>query len=73
VVTLEGECFSWGTNLFGRLGFNNMIKNQKLPTQVTSLTKIKSISMGKYHCIAISENYEAYSWGHGLHGQLGLN
>ncbi len=29
--------------------------------------------MGKYHCIAISENFEAYSWGHGLHGQLGLN
>jgi alpha-tubulin suppressor-like RCC1 family protein len=29
--------------------------------------------MGKYHCIAIIKNKNIYTWGHGLHGQLGLN
>jgi alpha-tubulin suppressor-like RCC1 family protein len=73
IVTLEGNCYSWGSNLFGRLGFANSIKNQRFPVQVKSLSKIKSVAMGKHHCIAITTNYEAYSWGHGMHGQLGLD
>lgn len=54
IVTKQGDCYSWGSNLFGRLGFANTIKNQKFPAQVKSLNKVKSISMGKYHCIAIT-------------------
>ena len=54
ILTLKGDCYSWGTNLFGRLGFPNTIKNQKIPTQIKILTKIQTRAMGKYHCIAIT-------------------
>jgi alpha-tubulin suppressor-like RCC1 family protein len=54
VVTGKGECYAWGCNLFGRLGFTNAIKNQKLPLQIKALPKIRSIAMGKHHCIGIT-------------------
>lgn len=57
LVTLNGDCFSWGNNLFGRLGFGvrNSTKNQKIPCRIKELNKISSVSMGKYHCIAVNE------------------
>jgi alpha-tubulin suppressor-like RCC1 family protein len=54
ILTLNGDCYSWGTNVFGRLGFPKTISSQKIPTKIKSLTKIKSVSMGIHHCIAIT-------------------
>tara|TARA_B110001450_G_C17219834_1_gene318952 strand:+ start:26 stop:175 length:150 start_codon:yes stop_codon:yes gene_type:complete len=33
--------------------------------------KIKSISSGLYHCNALTEDGELYTWGRGLYGVLG--
>ena len=33
--------------------------------------KILQISSGTNHCLALSENNEVYSWGHGQGGKLG--
>jgi alpha-tubulin suppressor-like RCC1 family protein len=33
--------------------------------------KIKSISAGLYHCNALTESGDLYTWGRGLYGVLG--
>ena len=40
-MTLNGDCYSWGTNVFGRLGFPKTISSQKIPTKIKTLSKIK--------------------------------
>ena len=54
------------------MGFPNQIKIQKIPTLIPMPKKILSVAIGMYHVIAVTENEEAYSWGHGMHGQLGI-
>ena len=34
--------------------------------------KVKRIHSGDYHCMALTENDEIYSWGEGIYGQLGI-
>jgi alpha-tubulin suppressor-like RCC1 family protein len=33
-VTKAGKCYTWGCNIFSRLGIGNNIKNQKYPIEV---------------------------------------
>lgn len=35
-------------------------------------SKVKEISLGREHCVALSENGTAYAWGSNSHGQLGF-
>ena len=72
VLDESGNCYSWGSNIFGRMGFPNQIKVQKIPTIIPLEKKILSVAIGMYHVIAVTESEEAYSWGHGMHGQLGI-
>ena len=54
------------------MGFPNQIKTQKIPTLISLPKKITSLATGLYHVIGVTENGEAFSWGHGMHGQLGI-
>jgi alpha-tubulin suppressor-like RCC1 family protein len=33
--------------------------------------KVKMITAGNYHCVAVTDQEELFSWGRGLYGVLG--
>lgn len=86
VLTTDGEVYTWGyagkqgffnwmyTQEVGALGHGD--KQPKfLPKKVEyfekNKKKIKSISAGLYHTVAIDEDDLVYTWGRGLYGVLG--
>jgi alpha-tubulin suppressor-like RCC1 family protein len=45
----------------------------RIPKRVVLPNKIINIGIGTYHVVAVGENGEAYSWGKGNQGQLGID
>lgn len=61
----NGDVWSFGCNLYGQLGrgnFDNSNANSK-PQKIAGLQKIKAISAGFRHSIALDDNGNAYAWG----------
>jgi tRNA A-37 threonylcarbamoyl transferase component Bud32 len=72
-LTQSGEVYAWGGNFKRQIGCgNNYIKS--MPTKLKALSdiKIKMISCGYNHSMALSENGCVYSWGYNKYGQLGI-
>jgi alpha-tubulin suppressor-like RCC1 family protein len=65
------KVYSWGANLFSRLG-NNLSK-VRIPQQVILPAKVITIGIGNHHVVAVTQEGEAYSWGKGDFGQLGID
>ena len=59
-----GNVYAWGYGKYGQIGNNNK-DNQLTPFKIPSFNsiKIKSISCGAYHCLALSLNGDIYGWG----------
>ena len=74
VVMSSGRCLSCGYSPEGMLGQGHGVSHAVKPTQIyfPKDTKIVSISSGAYHCVALSDDGNAYSWGINSHGRLGL-
>lgn len=74
----EGKIYAWGKNIFGQLGLDENdeiydFEKISTPILIKSLEniKIKIISCGEIHSLALSENGDIYSWGGCQFGQLG--
>jgi hypothetical protein len=72
VVAEDGELFTWGRGVFGQLGHGDS-KNLSSPKLVESLgsVKIKQVTCGWQHTMALSWEGKVFSWGYGEDGQLG--
>eukprot|EP01100_Stratorugosa_tubuloviscum_P000367 TRINITY_DN107_c0_g2_i4.p1 TRINITY_DN107_c0_g2~~TRINITY_DN107_c0_g2_i4.p1 ORF type:complete len:386 (-),score=128.27 TRINITY_DN107_c0_g2_i4:149-1255(-) len=85
-ISENGILFGWGCNNFNQLGIvfeNNNHNNHNhktqhrmnnyvtIPTIIETQIKIKNISCGWRHCLALSEMENVLSWGNGKYGQLG--
>lgn len=55
----------------GILGFTLGIKIQRIPLQLTMLSKIKHLAAGSNHVLALDEKNKVFAWGAGQQGQLG--
>lgn len=67
----KGEVFTWGGGQMGQLGHGDFSR-QSLPIKVANFDeRIVSISCGKRHSVAISENGALFTWGSNEYGQLG--
>ena len=55
----------------GILGFDSTHKVQTTPLLIPDLKKIKSITCGNNHVLALNEKGAVYSWGSGQQNQLG--
>eukprot|EP00884_Botryococcus_braunii_P013111 jgi/Botrbrau1/21800/Bobra.0190s0025.2 len=68
----DGKLYGWGWNKFGQLG-NGTNEDANAPKLITTLEskKAKLISCGWRHTVAVTEDGQVYSWGRGVHGQLG--
>ena len=77
-ITKNKNVYMFGKNSFGQLGIssgtigyfcNNSISH---PTKINIDKKIIKLALGGEHTLALTQNYELYTWGLNLFGQLGL-
>jgi RCC1 and BTB domain-containing protein len=71
-VTKAGEVFTWGYGDYGELGHGDT-SGQLTPKRVEALVGVKAIqvSCGYRHTAVCTEDGRMYTFGQGLHGQLG--
>ncbi|MES2630809.1 MAG: hypothetical protein V4611_02540 [Patescibacteria group bacterium] len=78
-LTEAGDVYSWGGNYNGQLALGTMTASNPNPTPAKAIftntllenKKIKNISVGGYHVLALTTDGELYSWGANWSGQLG--
>ena len=76
ILSTEKNVYSFGNNEDGVLGIkNNKLKSSKFIKIDFGIynNRIKSISAGTIHNIALTDNGKIFSWGSAQGGQLGLN
>ncbi len=72
ILDSNGDVFSFGNGNYGVLGHGDELTTQ-IPRQILGLLKVrvKKISTGEYHALALSYNGKVWSWGRNDCGQLG--
>ncbi|XP_010532647.1 PREDICTED: uncharacterized protein LOC104808625 [Tarenaya hassleriana] len=72
LVTRQGEVFTWGEEVGGRLGHGIQvdISRPKL-VEFLALTNIDFVACGEYHTCAVSTSGDLFTWGDGIHN-IGL-
>lgn len=65
--------YCWGSNLYGQLGLGPIVQESPYPQLITSLnhSRIVDVAAGQYHSAALTADGRIYTWGWGIHGQLG--
>ncbi|KPJ09177.1 RCC1 domain-containing protein 1 [Papilio machaon] len=73
LLTDFGHVYTWGSGKRFQLGHGD-IEDIDKPQEVDALAgiKITKIAAGGYHCLALSEFGDAYTWGWNDEGQLGI-
>ncbi|KAL5538714.1 hypothetical protein UlMin_044266 [Ulmus minor] len=68
LVTKQGEIFSWGKELGGRLG-HGVDSNVMLPKRIDALsnTNIELVACGEYHTCVVTLSSDLYTWGDGTY------
>lgn len=64
--------YACGSNTYGQLGLEQIMQTP-YPIMIESLSSefICDICVGQYHSLALTASGRVYSWGWGVHGQLG--
>jgi alpha-tubulin suppressor-like RCC1 family protein len=71
-LTKNGDVFAWGKNRFGQIG-NGDCKVVLIPYHVNDFNeRVKAISCGEWHSMALTESGRVFSWGNNEFGQLGV-
>eukprot|EP01084_Bolivina_argentea_P109267 195286_1 len=76
-VDTNGNVYSCGRAQYGQLGIarnNNYdkYKPQRINWFNQNNIKIVKVKCGAWHCIAMDQNAQIYTWGHGMNGALGI-
>jgi hypothetical protein len=69
-VTQEGEAYSCGEGVDGKLGHGNE-KSLLFPVRIESLRGVKASACGRHHSACILADNTLYTFGSGTRGQLG--
>lgn len=71
-LTKAGTLFSWGKGDNYRLGHGSE-EHIRVPKQLEYFSgkKVLDVSVGSMHCLAVTEDGQAYGWGRNDQGQLG--
>eukprot|EP00824_Muranothrix_gubernata_P020693 TRINITY_DN4136_c0_g1_i1.p1 TRINITY_DN4136_c0_g1~~TRINITY_DN4136_c0_g1_i1.p1 ORF type:complete len:700 (+),score=115.76 TRINITY_DN4136_c0_g1_i1:59-2101(+) len=71
-LTDDGQLYSWGLGDNGELGHGDSV-DRPLPCRIEFFDgrRIIYIASGSRHSVALTENYELFTWGCGANGQLG--
>ncbi len=75
-LTDAGDIYSCGANEKYQLGLDNLHEYVKTTLQKVTkpdgVNKFTDIDAGSYHCMALTDTGEIYSWGKNNNGELGL-
>lgn len=65
--------YGWGSNSYGQLALGPIVQESPYPQLITSLSyqRIVDVVAGQYHSMALTADGQVYTWGWGIHGQLG--
>ncbi|KAK3924364.1 Ultraviolet-B receptor UVR8 [Frankliniella fusca] len=68
----ENGLYSWGSSMYGQLGLGNIYQSP-YPRLITALLdyRIVAVAAGQYHSLALTSTGRVFTWGWGVHGQLG--
>ena len=74
IMTRIGNVYSFGHNRYGVLGHGDDISSQ-IPRQIMGLNsvRVKSMSVGQHHAMALSYNGKLFSWGRNDKGALNIH
>jgi alpha-tubulin suppressor-like RCC1 family protein/tRNA A-37 threonylcarbamoyl transferase component Bud32 len=73
-LTLNGDVYAWGYNQFGQIGNGNTnVQTEPHKLEGFMSKKVKAISCGENHSMALTECGHVFSWGSNSDGQLGIN
>jgi len=70
-----GEAFVCGNNVGGALGQANTVPRKSsvnLFVQVRIAVKLRCVSAGEHHTVAVAEDGSLWGWGSNSHGQIGV-
>jgi len=70
-IKTDGTLWSWGNNLFGHLGTDDVINYSSPVQEVSGSTNWSSVSCGTYYTPAIKTDGTLWTWGYNSVGQLG--
>ena len=70
-LTEEDLLYSFGSNLYGRLGLGSYNDNYYFPQLIPDLHNVEYIVCGNLHSICKTSNNTYYGWGSNYYGQLG--
>jgi hypothetical protein len=77
VLTNSGEVYSWGCNDSGQIGIASDSEAVLIPQQVVFQLrdgeKVKAISCGLNHSLALSDGGRVFSWGDNHYKQMGVS
>ena len=75
VLTISGEVYSWGCNDWGQIGIGSDDECVSVPTLLNAFNgeKVKAISCGFNHSLALTESGRVFSWGSNEYKQLGVS
>lgn len=66
-VTTKGQLYTWGSCEYFALGHHDRATSREVPTVVEALKDIPIafVDVGEFHCAAVSENGDLFTWGWG--------
>jgi len=70
-IKTNGTLWGWGDNVNGQLGVGAPLTARLIPTQVTTVTGLKTLLAGARSSLGIRTNGSLWAWGYNNHGQLG--
>jgi alpha-tubulin suppressor-like RCC1 family protein len=70
-VGADGSIWSWGTNNYGQLGVGSGTASTTTPVQVPGITNAVAVAGGYAHAAALCADGTVWTWGNGIHGELG--
>lgn len=73
VALTDCGLYVWGSSKYGQLGLGPDRLMAKKPALVIALADhiLTTVAAGHYHTAAVDEHGKVYTWGWGVHGQLG--
>ncbi|XP_063952351.1 uncharacterized protein LOC129255948 isoform X1 [Lytechinus pictus] len=71
-VTRDGKLYSWGSSSYGQLGVGDRnVHSRPVAVEALNGQRCLSVACGQLHTLVITQGQRLWSFGWGVHGQLG--